>query len=152
MRASFVADVHLGRLARLLRLLGFDTLYRNDFSKRELVAIAQTQNRFLLSRDAAFATNPFIRFVWIEKEEAVVQAQQVIRQLQLQKQFQTISRCIACNGNLEAVEKADILEQLEGNTISYYDAFWQCTDCCRIYWKGSHYERMQKLLTQLNEH
>ena len=151
MRASFIADVHLGRLARLLRLLGFDTLYRNDLTKRELVAIAQSQNRFLLSRDAALATNPFIRFIWIEKEEALEQAKQVIRQLQLKNQFLPFSRCMACNGTLQEVPKSEILEQLEENTNNFYDAFWQCTGCRRIYWKGSHYERMQTLLTQLND-
>jgi len=151
MQASFIADVHLGRLARLLRLLGFDTLYRNDLTKRELVAIAQSQNRFLLSRDAALATNPVIRFLWVEKEDAYEQTKQVVRQLQLKDRLQPFSRCMACNGTLQAVPKEEILEQLEENTINYYNTFWQCAGCRRIYWKGSHYERMQTLLAQLND-
>jgi uncharacterized protein len=73
-----------------------------------------------------------------------------VRQFKLQEKFQPFSRCMICNGLLEPVSKETVYTQLEPNTATYFEEFWQCTQCRRIYWKGSHYERMQALLENVN--
>lgn len=146
MRIIFVADVHLGKLARLLRLLGFDTLYRNDFTKQELVSISHEKDRILLSRDAQLAKRGLSRYFIVTSEDPMLQLKQVVMQFSLKEQFLPFSRCIACNGLLETASKESVAPLLEKNTRQYYTEFWKCTDCGRIYWKGSHYERMLKTI------
>jgi len=149
MSFSFLADVHLGRLARMLRMLGFDTEYRNDYSNDKLLEIAEKENRILLSRNGNFKNKPFIQFLLITDEDSILQLKQVVAQFALHSSFQPFSRCIVCNGHLERKEKESIAALLLENTKRYYNEFWQCSGCRKIYWKGSHYERMLKLLEML---
>ena len=144
MRNTFIADVHLGKLARLLRLLGFDTLYRNDFTKPELVKISSDEGRMLLSRDAGLAKHSAIRYFIVSSEDAMQQLKEVALQFDLKEHLLPFSRCIACNGVLQTVSKESVTPLLEENTRKYYTEFWQCSQCKRIYWKGSHYQRMLK--------
>lgn len=146
MPITFVADVHLGKLARLLRLLGFDTLYRNDSTKQELVSISYEEDRILLSRDAKLEKQGPPRYFIVTDEDPMVQLKEVVMQFGLKDQFLPFSRCIACNGLLETVSKESVASLLENKTRQYYTEFWKCTDCGRIYWKGSHYERMLKTI------
>lgn len=143
---KFIADVHLGKLARLLRMLGFDTIYRNDFTTTELTKISKEQGRMLLSRNASLSKNKLINCLVVTNEDAFIQLQQVILHFDLKDQVRPFSRCIVCNGTLEPVSKERIVHLLKRNTAEYFNEFWQCTDCRRIYWKGSHFERMLKTI------
>jgi uncharacterized protein len=142
MEYRFIADVHLGRLARYLRLLGFDTVYRNDYKIEELTRIADVEQRILLSRTAALAKHGTQHYLLVTSEGPKQQLKQVVQSFTLKDHFLPFSRCIACNGLLEAVPKESILSLLEKNTSDYYHEFWQCNTCKRIYCKGSHYVRM----------
>lgn len=149
--AQFIADVHLGKLARALRLLGFDTLYSNTFTAAQLTAIAAAQNRTLLSRSAAFSKNQRVRSLVLKSETPEAQVQQVVQEMQLRQQLCPFSRCLMCNGLLAPVSKEAVSIHLEQNTATYVNAFWQCTLCRRVYWKGSHYNRMLQLVERIKQ-
>jgi len=144
---KFITDVHLGKLARLLRLFGFDTLYKNNFTNSELLRISMEQDRIILSRNSL--TAKMNKSFFIKYEHPIRQLEQVIEHYHLRTQFQPFSRCIICNGMLESVSKEIISGLLEKNTTEYFNEFWQCKDCERVYWKGSHYQKMAKTVQNI---
>jgi len=146
---TFIADVHLGKLARLLRLLGFDTGYNNAFAATQVLEIARSEHRILLSRNGAYAKQVSIHSLHIKSEDPEIQLQQVVQYFILVDQFRPFSRCLVCNGLLKSVPKKSISGNLQQNSAKYFDAFWQCESCGRIYWKGSHYERMLRLFEKM---
>jgi uncharacterized protein len=146
----FVLDAHLGKLAAHLRMLGFDTLYRNDFDDETLAGIAGADHRILLTRDRALLQRRAVTrgyHVWETDPER--QLVEVARRYDLVRLMQPFRRCVHCNGLLESVAKEAILDRLQPKTRNYYDEFSVCPDCDRIYWKGSHYEKMLKTIEQL---
>jgi uncharacterized protein with PIN domain len=135
--------VHLGKLARILRLLGFDALYQTDYHDPEIIRIALEEHRIILTRDRKLLHDRRITHGrWLHSTHAEEQAREVIRRFQLESAIRRFIRCPACNGLIEGVGKQDILDQLEPLTKRYYSEFYRCTGCSRIYWKGSHYERI----------
>ena len=144
---AFVLDVHLGKLARQLRMLGFDVLYRNDYTDPEIVRISVDENRTILTRDRRLLFARVItRGCWLRATDPEKQLREVLGRLDLYSRIDPFRRCIACNGLLEPVEKADVLDRLQPLTRRYYDRFFQCSDCRKIYWHGTHVEHMQQLL------
>lgn len=144
-RSTFVLDVHLGKLARMMRLLGFDCLYRNDFEDPEIVEISVRQNRIILTRDRhLLQAGAVTRGYWIRSGVVDDQVEEVLRRFDLFSQIRSFRRCLLCNGPLESVRKEDVLESLEPMTILYYHIFFQCRQCGQIYWKGTHFERLEK--------
>jgi uncharacterized protein with PIN domain len=151
-RTAFILDVHLGKLARLLRMLGFDVLYRTDYDDAEIIRIALAEQRIILTRDRRMLFNRIITHGhWLHSTRAEQQARAVLERFDLCGQVQRFRRCPACNGLIESVEKEAILEQLEPLTKKYYTDFFQCTGCRKIYWKGSHYERIRDKLERIVE-
>lgn len=147
---QFIADVHLGRLAKSLRLLGLDTLYTNHWSKPELIRLAVTEHRVLLSRNAALAPNPFTRTLIITSEDPVQQLEQVVLHFSLtDQQLNPYSRCLVCNEPIVPVPKEAVAHLIPEQTRLYYHRFWQCPQCLRVYWKGAHYQRMQELIARV---
>ncbi|OLY93427.1 Uncharacterized conserved protein, contains PIN domain [Cnuella takakiae] len=145
-KPQFVADVHLGRLAKWLRMLGFDTQYANDIQLPQLLRTAHTQQRVLLTRNSRLEHNPFIQKLVLSSENPEAQLQEVFGHFQLQKFQEPFSRCLACNGILESIAKAEIMHLLQPQTAAAFTEFWQCSNCGKLYWKGSHYERMTRLI------
>ena len=146
----FIADVHVGKLARLLRMLGFDTLYSNAFTNKELVDTALAQQRILLSRNVAIGKHqPHLQTFIITKYEPEAQLADVLQHFHLLSNIQPFSRCMVCNGILVPVAKDVIIKELPEKTAMYYREFWQCTNCRRIYWKGPHYNRMMGFIQSL---
>jgi uncharacterized protein len=148
---TFIADVHLGKLAKLLRMLGFDTAYNNTYNSAQLVLIAAEQNRILLSRNKDIATMVGARTLVISSEKPIEQLKQVIESFHLHSLAIPFTRCLVCNGIVKRVRKEAIQDRLEQNTNAFYNEFWQCTSCRRIYWRGSHYERMKNWLNMLDQ-
>lgn len=143
----FVLDNHLGRLAAYLRLLGFDVCYRNDLQDDELARISSTEQRVLLTRDHRLLMRTCIREgYWLRSKIPRQQLLEVLRRWNLAPLARPFRRCLRCNGLLQAVPKEHILDQLQPLTRRYYEEFRLCADCGQIYWKGSHYERMQAWL------
>jgi uncharacterized protein with PIN domain/sulfur carrier protein ThiS len=141
----FVLDCHLGRLARYLRQFGFDTLYQNDFDDNELAQIAAQQNRVLLTRDRALLKHKIINHgYFVRATQPIAQFHEVMQRFDVYDQIEPFGRCTRCNGEVIAVNKADIIDQLEAKTRRYYNDFWQCRDCGQVYWEGSHFDHMQQ--------
>ena len=144
---SFVLDGHLGRLAAYLRMLGLDCQYRNNYSDPELVQISVSEGRILLTRDRQLLMHKTIQHgCLIRSLDPEAQLPQVIQRYSLKSWIRPFQRCLLCNHALQDVEKEAILERLEPLTIQYFDEFRLCPGCKQIYWKGSHYERMLKLI------
>jgi uncharacterized protein len=143
----FLADAHLGRLARYLRLLGFDTLFFNDAGDRRLVEISLEQRRILLTRDRALLMHRQITHgCFVHAVEPTRQLEALFERLDLYRLAAPFTRCMACNGSLQRIDKGDILAELPKRTARLYTEFWRCSDCAKIYWKGSHYRRLVKFV------
>ncbi len=148
-KPRFILDTHLGRLAAYLRMAGFDTLYRNDYPDDELAHIAHTEERVLLTRDIGLLKRSIVTYGYFMREtNPQRRLVEVMRRYGLAEHASTFARCTRCNGTLNAVAKCDIAEELSTRTASHYNKFFQCTDCGQIYWRGSHYERMQELIQE----
>jgi uncharacterized protein with PIN domain len=149
-RPRFVLDTHLGRLARYLRLLGFDCLYRNDSHDDELARLSSEQQRTLLTRDRILLQRRIItRGYFVRAVQPRQQAVEVLRRFDLSGDLHPLSRCIRCNGLLEDTEKDAIRARLEPKTRRYYRRFRICPDCGQIYWRGSHFGKMTRLIESL---
>ena len=143
----FVLDGHLGRLVTYLRMLGFDTLYQNDYSDEELASISVNETRILLTRDRGLLKRDQVTHGYlITTRDPRQQLLAVVRRFDLISSFKPFSRCIACNGVLVTVSKVDVIDQLEPNTKRFYEHFKRCENCGKVYWKGSHHERMLSLI------
>lgn len=141
--ARFVLDAHLGTLATRLRLLGFDTLYRNDYDDAELASIAGSTGRILLTRDIGLLKRSAVIYGRFVRNTATEQQViEVLRHFDLWDAVQPFTRCTRCNGRLQAVAKAAIAHLLPPGTRQEHDRFRRCAQCGQIYWAGSHYARM----------
>jgi len=148
----FVLDNHLGKLAAHLRMLGFDTLYRNDYEDEELAQISDQEDRILLTRDRGLLKrNQVTHGYWIRDKTPRDQLVKVLRRFDLWELIDPFRRCMRCNGLLEPVPKEHVLDQLEPKTKLYYDDFRICQQCGQVYWRGSHFERMDKFIDSVIE-
>lgn len=144
----FILDVHLGKLCRYLRLLGFDSLYRNDYTDQQLVDLAG--QRVVLTRDLGVLKRSAVQFgYWLRSTRPREQLTEVVRRYRLLAAIRPLSRCPLCNGLVDAVDKADVYSRLPENTRLYYHYFSRCHDCRHIYWQGSHWGRIQHLIGSL---
>jgi uncharacterized protein with PIN domain len=149
--ARFVLDNHLGKLAVYLRILGFDVLYRNDYQDDELLRIAVEENRILLTRDRRLLMHRALQLGYcVRSLEPRSQAAEVVRRYNLFEHINPFHRCLRCNHPLQPVSKEDVLDRLEPLTRVYYDEFQLCHSCNQLFWKGSHYERMLKLVEDIS--
>jgi hypothetical protein len=148
----FVLDVHLGKLATYLRLLGFDALYRNDYDDDELAQISSEEQRILLTQDRGLLKRSKVTYGYsVRSGNPEEQTAEVLQRFNLHHKIAPLQRCPRCNGELESVEKAAIEDQLPHYTRLSYDEFSQCQNCQQIYWKGAHYTRLQGLLERVTE-
>ena len=142
---SFVADGHLGKLARTLRLLGFDVAYDCRADDRQLLAIMEAENRALLTRDRRLLMHAVVQTGYCPRsQDPDEQTIEVIRRFNLFGLIAPFTRCLRCNAVLQQVAKIDVVEKLEPLTKIYYEQFRRCTGCKQIYWSGSHFDRLQK--------
>ena len=146
-RPAFVLDVHLGKLARLLRLLGFDVKYENDYDDPEIVQISLAENRIILTRDRRlFFDKTITHGYWLRSTNSLKQLDEVIARFDLHDAIEPFHRCTACNGLIHPVEKQSIIDRLEPKTMRYFDEFFRCEQCDRVYWQGSHFQKIKKKL------
>ena len=146
----FLLDNHLGRLAAYLRMLGFDCLYDNDFDDEELAGVLQREERILLSRDRRLLMRKVVTHGYCPRSlNSLDQLTEVVQRFELTERIIPFHRCLRCNHPLETVSKQEVLHRLEPLTRKYFDEFKICPACKQIYWKGSHYERMQEIIESL---
>ncbi len=144
-RIKLILDVHLGKLARYLRMLGFDSVYRNDYNDHEIIATAKKDKRIILTRDIALLKNNDVTHgLWIRSQKPAEQVSEVIRRLDLYNLIKPFNRCMECNGKIVKIDKQKILDCLKPGTIAHFKSFYQCRHCGKVYWNGSHYESMMK--------
>jgi hypothetical protein len=149
-RPKFILDSNLGRLARYLRLLGLDCLYRNDYQDAEVARIASEEQRTVLTRDRTLLQRRIITHgYFVRSQQPREQVREILARFDLYGEVAPFTRCTRCNGELQDVDKQAVSEQLEPKTRRYYDTFRICRDCGRVFWQGSHHARMQQLVTAL---
>lgn len=146
----FVLDGHLGRLASHLRMLGMDCLYRSDVEDQELAKLSLDEGRALLTRDRRLLMRKTVTSGYLLRSlDPHEQFQEVVKRFHLKKWIRPFQRCIRCNHLLEPIDKEAIIDRLEPLTRRYFQEFHICPACGQIYWKGSHYERMQKFISDM---
>lgn len=144
----FLLDNHLGRLARMLRLLGLNTLYyNNDLDDAQLAQKAHDDDRVLLTRDRGLLKRSLVTHGYcLRTTDSEEQLRAVLHRFDLIGKLQPWTRCLRCNGFLQAIPKQAIIERLEPRTRRYYDDFFICADCGQIYWQGSHFPDLDRLV------
>ena len=151
-QVRFVLDTHLGRLTAYLRMLGFDALYRDDYEDKELAQISSGENRTLLTRDRGLLKRAKVtRGYWIRAMDPRQQLVEVLQRFDLLRSIAPFRRCLHCNAFLELTRKELVSDRLMPETKQYYDEFHVCPACDRVYWKGSHYRRMQRFIESITE-
>jgi uncharacterized protein with PIN domain len=143
----FVLDAHLGTLARHLRMAGFDCLYRNDYRDSELITAALAEHRIILTRDKGLLKQRLVTHgYYVRSTEPGEQLREVVRALQLETGLRPFTRCRECNAELHDVPKTEVLARLPEKVRGAYDRFQLCPGCGRIYWEGTHYARLRRML------
>jgi uncharacterized protein with PIN domain/sulfur carrier protein ThiS len=145
----FVADAHLGGLAGMLRMAGFDTLYSNAFRDEEIAEIAARENRIVLTRDRDLLKRRVITHgCYVRALKPTQQFQEIVDRLDLAHSTKPFTLCLHCNAPLQPVDKAQVLERLPPRVRELHDRFNTCTVCQRVFWEGSHWQRMCALLDE----
>lgn len=148
----FVLDVHLGKLAASLRMLGFDTLYRNDYGDEELAQISSSEKRILLTRNTGLLKRGIVEYgYYVRQTNPEKQLVEVLQRFDIKKAVTPFKRCMRCNGLLEPVAKETILDKLPPKTKEYIHDFHRCIDCKQIFWKGAHYDKMRQFVDEVLE-
>jgi uncharacterized protein with PIN domain len=143
----FVADAHLGGLAHLLRMMGFDTLYDNAYADDEIERVAIAEHRIVLSRDRELLKRRGITHgMYVRALHSPQQLREVFQRLQLARCARPFTRCLHCNGALAAIAQADALPRVPPRVAAHHERFSACTQCERVYWEGSHWRRMRALI------
>ena len=146
----FIANGHLGKLTRNLRLLGFDVAYLTAAEDRQLLETMQRENRVLLTRDRRLLMHAVVQHGYYPRsQEPTEQTIEVVRRFKLSSSIAPFTRCLHCNALLQEVEKAEVTEQLEPLTRIYYHQFRRCTGCGQIYWRGSHFSKLETRLQRI---
>lgn len=149
-KPKFILDTHLGRLASYLRMMGFDTLYRNDYEDDVLAEVSATENRILLTRDIGVLKRGIVVHGYFVREtKPRKRLHEINQRYNLAPYVEPFQRCMKCNGTLSRVDKASVLDQIPSDTAEAYDVFHRCDECQQIYWKGSHFKRMESLMNDV---
>lgn len=146
-RPRFILDTHLGKLAGYLRMMGFDTLYRNDYADDVLAQVSHDEQRIVLTRDVGVLKRGIVTYgYFVRSTDPRERIHEISQRYDLAAQVEPFKHCMKCNGLLMPVEKSAILSEIPHDTAQHYDTFHRCQSCERIYWPGSHYVKMQRLL------
>jgi uncharacterized protein with PIN domain len=146
-KPRFILDVHLGRLAAYVRLLGFDAAYRNDLTDEQIAGRAATESRIVVTRDRGLLKRAEVMYgYWMRHTEPRKQLTELVRKFDLARQVDLFTRCLVCNTELERADKQVIESRVPPRTAERFQDFHLCPGCGRVYWRGSHYQRMLRLI------
>jgi uncharacterized protein with PIN domain len=146
---AFIADAQLGRLARWLRLAGYDTRWRNAWRDAELVALAADEGRIVLSRDRDLLMHRDVEAgCLLRDDDPLRQFSDVATRLRLDLRADGTrpARCTVCNGTLRPAARDEVAARLPTRAVLEFDAWWRCSGCARVYWRGSHWQRLRAAL------
>lgn len=147
---KFVADGHLGKLVRDLRLLGSDVAYDREAEDRQLVKTSGKEKRALLTRDRRLLMHSAVRYgYYVRSQDPLEQTLEVLRRFDLRSAIAPFSRCLRCNASLKSVAKKSVIDRLEPLTKLYYQKFRRCSSCGQVYWSGSHFSKLEARIAKL---
>ncbi|HSB49973.1 MAG TPA: Mut7-C RNAse domain-containing protein [Nitrosopumilaceae archaeon] len=155
-KPTFLVDAMLGNIAKKLRLLGYDSEYSSNSEDEDLIIKAKNENRILITKDLPLSERAkkqktFVISLINDKE--IEQLAQIFKNLEVSSVSVSSNnaRCAECNGKLEAIEKENIMNRVPEGVFEKINNFWKCSNCNRIYWEGTHIQRLQKFVNELNE-
>jgi len=146
-RTAFLTDVHLGKLTRLLRMLGVDTAQSDALEDAQIVTTAVKEARIILTRDRQLLKHSAVTHgYWVRSTQPLEQAREVVRRFDLSSQVQPFRRCLSCNGLLSPVDKQDVLPRIPPKTALWQDDYYVCADCNKLFWRGTHFPKLQSMI------
>jgi uncharacterized protein with PIN domain len=149
-RTRFVLDVHLGKLARYLRLLGFDAVYRTDYDDATIIRLSLDEQRIILTRNRGVLKHAGVTHGYrVRSTVPRHQLGEVVRVFDLGGNTRPFTRCMLCNGELQRVAKDVVADRLPLRVRLYFDEFAQCRECADVYWPSSHCQRMRQMVDEL---
>jgi uncharacterized protein with PIN domain len=153
----FLVDHNIGKLARWLRLLGFDAAFFTGADDNDMVKQALAESRIILTRDTAIqrrrvATSGRFIVITFETENADEKMWQLLDKMPLIEQSQPYTRCIECNAPLRAIEKPTVTTRIPQYTFETQEEFMECPVCGRVYWRGTHWHALEKRLAEFGKH
>ncbi|MDX1295172.1 MAG: Mut7-C RNAse domain-containing protein [Sulfurimonadaceae bacterium] len=140
---AFIADCHLGKLAKYLRLFGFDTLYFNSIDDDDLIAMANKEGRTILTRDRALYERGEASCLYLKPRDTRGQLELVIAELGLKQVCRPFVRCLVCNTPLQPIDKDAVANKVPPKVARFFDTFEICPVCDKVFWHGDHYKRMR---------
>ena len=153
---KFIADINVGRLARWLRVMGYDTLIFKGVNDADMVTVAMIEDRIILTRDTQLMKRKPIasgeaRAVLIKNDDFTGQLEQIKRELKLPVAPKPFALCIECNVPLEEIDKSCVKDLVPEYVYETQTEYIQCSSCCRVYWKGTHWQRMSERLREMEK-
>ena len=146
----FILDAHLGKLARYLRMLGFDTLYQNDYSDEEIIETARDEKRIILTRDKLLLRSPRVDHgYYVRSIDKHAQLREIVKKFDLYSQFRSFTRCMTCNTAFLPMSKETIRGRIDPDLYHCFDQFYYCPSCDKFFWRGSHFERMERMIRDM---
>ena len=151
----FITDGMLGKLTRWLRMLGQDVKYLKSLEDEELIKIAKAESRIILTRDFKLYQQAMTQGSTAFLVEGSTEAEKLAnlaKRFNISLEFDvTVSRCPKCNSRIKSASKEEVISKIPEATSSYYDEFWKCSGCGQVYWRGSHWKRIEKTLREARE-
>ena len=149
---KFIADVHLGKLARYLRMLGFDTFYQNNYTPNQIIKISKSDKRIILSKSRELLKRKEVTHGYcLTSSDIRKQLKSVLNRFNLYDNIIPFFRCMICNTNLKSVSKEKIIDRIPKKVKEWQKEFKICPKCERIYWKGTHYESMMEFIEKITK-
>jgi len=149
-RPTFIADINLGDIVKYARILGLDVYYDPSLSTGEIIEISKRKNRVILTKSRKLLKfKDVTRGIFIWPGTTIEQIRRIIDNLDIKSNIKPFSRCLCCNSLLKIVLKEKILDRIPPKTKTFYDEYVQCPSCDKIYWKGTHYMHMEKVIKQI---
>ncbi len=149
-KTKFIADAHLGKLTKYLRMLGFDTLYRNDFGDEEIINISLSDHRIILTRDKRLLNSRRVTHgYYIRAIDKHKQLTEVVDKFDLISQFKPFTRCMTCNSFLISKTPNQVSHLISKDILNCFEEFYYCESCNKVFWKGSHFKRMESMILDI---
>jgi hypothetical protein len=152
-RNKFIADINLGDIVKYMRVLGLDLYYDPLLSTREIIEISKRENRVILTKSRKLLKFKDVSHgIFIRPGTTTEQIRRIIDHLDIKDNIKPFSRCLRCNALLNIVLKEKILDRIPPKTKEFCDEYVQCQSCDKIYWKGTHFINMKKVVRQILDH
>ena len=142
----FIADCHLGKLAKYLRFMGYDTLYFSHIEDDDLAVLAIREDRMILTRDRELSRRKNTPVFYLDPIDISEQLKKLAEEFKIEIRGDTYRRCLICNTALQMIDKRLLHDEVPKRVKAHFDFFQQCPDCHRIYWHGDHYQNMMAFL------